>query len=91
MFLGCDNKTFCGQEATEYNAAAFALSDAGYEAADAAGIGDMMIQYLSHTSSSNTSSCVELITEGVLGLCTQPLFSLHLSRSAAALSICASR
>ncbi len=70
-------------------------SAAGYEAIDAAGVPDMLIQHLNHASASKTAAdanhCDMAITTCVLSMCSQPLLSLRLSRSPAALQRCAGR
>ncbi len=69
--------------------------DAGYEAIDAAGVPDMLIHHLDHASASKTAAdanhCDMAITTCILSMCSQPLLSLRLSRSLAALQCCAGR
>ncbi|KAL0039095.1 hypothetical protein WJX77_007663 [Trebouxia sp. C0004] len=73
---------------------ALVQTSAGYEAIDAAGVPDMLIHHL-HTSASKTAAdlnlCDMAITTCILSMCNQPLLSLRLSQSPAALQCCAGR
>ncbi|KAL0046980.1 hypothetical protein WJX82_003486 [Trebouxia sp. C0006] len=67
----------------------------GYEAIDAAGVPEMLIHHLNHASASKIAAdanhCDMDITTCILSMCSQPLLSLRLSQSPAALQRCAGR
>ena len=71
------------------------VSSAGYEAIDAAGVPEMLIHHLNHASASKIAAdanhCDMDITTCILSMCSQPLLSLRLSQSPAALQRCAGR
>ncbi|DBA69517.1 TPA: hypothetical protein ACH3X2_012720 [Trebouxia sp. C0005] len=74
---------------------ALVQTSAGYEAVDAAGVPNMLIHHLNHASASkmaaDANDCDMSITACILSMCSQPLLSLRLSQSPAALQCCAGR